>query len=116
VAILSALPPSQVAALATLAEVHLADGRPEAAVAAASEAMRLLDELGSVSEGEALARFTYARALAAAGETAAARAAADLARSRLVARADAIYERRRAHGRSSRTSPRTPRRSAAFSI
>src|SRR5262249_26174763 len=58
----------KVRALATLASVLLARGRPAEALAPASEAMALLEELGKVEEGEALARAVQAEALWATGE------------------------------------------------
>jgi len=56
-------------ALATHADVLLAAGRPDAALIHASEAMRMLESLEGVEEGEALIRLAHIRALAATGLT-----------------------------------------------
>ena len=56
-------------ALATHANILLAAGQPDAALAHASEAMRMLESLEGVEEGEALIRLAHIRALAATGLT-----------------------------------------------
>ncbi len=54
-------------ALATHADILLAAGLPAAALAHAAEAMRMLESLEGVEEGEALIRLAHIRALAASG-------------------------------------------------
>ncbi len=86
---------------ATLAMVLLHTGRVAEALVEATAAMRKLEELGGVEEGEALIRLAWAEALQATAATveerAAARAAIAAARDRVLARAAHISdaERRR---------------------
>ncbi|WP_438011534.1 protein kinase [Sorangium sp. So ce321] len=86
-AALDAAPPLRAAALAALAQALLGLGRAGEALAAAAEAMSLLESLGAVEEGESLVRLTYAESLAASGKPAEARAAIAAARERLLDRA-----------------------------
>ena len=78
--------------LATLARVALLDGRPDESVALARDAMAALEEVGVIEEGEALVRLMFAEALAATGDRDGARAAAHVARDRLLARAARITD------------------------
>jgi serine/threonine protein kinase/tetratricopeptide (TPR) repeat protein len=78
------------AALAVLASVRLARGHADGALAAAAEAMEVLERLGGLEEGESLSRLTYAEALHATGDASTARAVIAAARERLLARADRI--------------------------
>jgi len=92
VEILAALPPSQVPALATLAEVHLAEGRVGEALAHAREAQAALDSLGSIADGDGYARLVHARVLLAAGERTEGLAALAAAHAHLLARAETIED------------------------
>lgn len=85
--------PYQASARAALGEALLAQGRVEEAFDEARAAMALLDMLGKVEEGEAQIRLVCAKALAATGDHAAARAAISEARSRLLAAANRIDDR-----------------------
>ncbi|WP_437820930.1 serine/threonine-protein kinase [Sorangium sp. So ce1078] len=89
-AALDAVPPLRAAALAALAQALLGLGRPGEALAAAGEAMALLESLGAVEEGESLVRLAYAESLAANGKLAEAAAAISAARERLLARAASV--------------------------
>jgi tetratricopeptide (TPR) repeat protein len=73
--LLDPTPPQRPHALAVLATVLLDAGRPDAALAAAREAMGALVTLGSLEEGETLVRLAYVDALERCGEVGAARAA-----------------------------------------
>ena len=84
-------PPLRAHALATLAEVLLARGAVEGALDAAREAIELLDELGTIEEGEALVRLVYAEALHASGDGRAASAIL-AARAHLLERAAKIRD------------------------
>jgi tetratricopeptide (TPR) repeat protein len=79
-------------ALATLADILLEQGNVTESLEVAGRAIDLLESLGQVEEGEALARLVYAEALGASGERAAARSAIVLARDRLLARAGKIAD------------------------
>jgi tetratricopeptide (TPR) repeat protein len=81
------VPTTRACTLAALARARVAAGRPDAAVEAAEEAQRILDELGGIEEGEALIRLALAEARHAAGDLVGARAAISVARARLEARA-----------------------------
>ena len=83
-------PPIRAHALAVLARVRLALGRKAEAVAAATEAMQLLNELGTMPEGEAAVLLAYAEALRATGDVTGARSTIRDARARLNARAEKI--------------------------
>jgi tetratricopeptide (TPR) repeat protein len=74
-------------ALAMLAAVLLAAGRPGEAAEHAKEAVEILDSVGSVEEGESFIRLVCAEALAARGDSDAARTAMIAASERLTARA-----------------------------
>jgi eukaryotic-like serine/threonine-protein kinase len=84
-------PPIRAHALATLAEVLLRRGDPPGALAAAREAIDLLDALGALEEGEALVRLVYAEALHASTDRRATSAILD-ARDHLVDRAAKIRD------------------------
>jgi tetratricopeptide (TPR) repeat protein len=84
-------PPIRAHALATLAEILLRRGDPAAALAAAREAIDLLDTLGTLEEGEALVRLVYAEALHASADRRAGSAILD-ARDHLLARAAKIRD------------------------
>jgi eukaryotic-like serine/threonine-protein kinase len=75
-----------------LAQVLLAQARPAEALAAAQEAVRLLEVLGGIDEGESLVRLSYAEALAANAQPEAAARALKEARDRLLARAAPIAD------------------------
>src|SRR6185437_7676295 len=79
-------------ALAGLAQILLARDVAGGALSAAEEAMRILDELGDIDEGDAFVRLTYAEALDAAGEHGRASAAIAAARDHLLARAARIVD------------------------
>jgi tetratricopeptide (TPR) repeat protein len=76
--------------LASIARVQLASGAPDEALAAATEAIGMLDQLGGVEEGESLIRLMHVEALLAAGDREAATAAARTASTRLRDRAAKI--------------------------
>jgi eukaryotic-like serine/threonine-protein kinase len=87
-------PPVRAHALATLAEVRLAQHRVDEALAAAREAMALLEQLGGIEEGEASVRLLHAEALHAAGNEDEARRAIAAAIARLEQRTAKIREPR----------------------
>jgi tetratricopeptide (TPR) repeat protein len=87
-------PPVRAYALANLAALLFALGRPGEARAAAEEAMDSLRALEGVEEGESLIRLQHALALEAAGDTAGAAAAVGEARRRLLERAGRINDPR----------------------
>jgi tetratricopeptide (TPR) repeat protein len=84
--LLADVPPSHAGALAALARALLAGGQTDEALSASRQAMALLDELGSMDEGESWVRLVWAEALAAAGDVVGAvdarRAACDRLRER----------------------------------
>ncbi|MCW5836304.1 MAG: protein kinase [Labilithrix sp.] len=84
-------PPYRAALLAfmTLTLIHKG-ASPEEIFRAASEAMRLFEQIGGVGEGEALIRVAYAEALHACGDVEGAKKAIGAARDRLLARASKI--------------------------
>ncbi len=82
--------PVQAHALATLADIWLLLGRARDALQPAEEAVRLLEDLGGIEDGEALVRLVHAVALGQMGHHVAARAAIAKARDRLLFRADRI--------------------------
>src|SRR5262249_17374359 len=63
---------------------------PDEIYLAGAEAMRLLEQVGGVTEGEALIRLAYAEGLYAKGDVEGARKAVTAARDRLLARAAQI--------------------------
>ncbi|MBI2395752.1 MAG: protein kinase [Deltaproteobacteria bacterium] len=89
---LSVAPPAKAHALAVAAQVELARGDHEGALADALEADRLLQKIGALDEGEAVVRLVHAEALHAAGRFADACAAIDAARRRLLERAGKIRD------------------------
>ena len=84
--------PLRAYALATLAEVQLARGAPASALESAEEAMKLLEALGHLEEGEALARLVHAEALHRTGAIELAAAAITKARDQLLSRAAKITD------------------------
>jgi len=89
-ALVASHPPIQAHALATLADIWLLLGRARDALQPAEEAVRLLEDLGGIEDGEGLVRLVHAVALGQVGHHNAARAAIGKARDRLLARADRI--------------------------
>jgi eukaryotic-like serine/threonine-protein kinase len=81
-------------ALATHADILLAAGDPDAALAHAAEAMRMLESLEGVEEGEALIRLAHIRALAASGLVAEANLRTAEAQRRLLERSERIGDPR----------------------
>ncbi|HHH31277.1 MAG TPA: tetratricopeptide repeat protein, partial [Polyangiaceae bacterium] len=92
--VLQVAPPLRAHALATLGHVRLAQGRTREARKAAQEAIRLLEKLGGIEEGETTVRLVDAETLHACGEIDAARAAITVAVARLDERARKIKDRR----------------------
>jgi tetratricopeptide (TPR) repeat protein len=90
--LLAPYPPLRARALALLSLTHRALGAPAEALAAAREALSVLDPLGAMDEGESLIRLAHAEALMACGHAAEARAALETARDRVLARAALIEE------------------------
>jgi tetratricopeptide (TPR) repeat protein len=84
--------PAKAKALATLSDARRAQGLFDDALAAADEAMQILEQLGGVDGEEEGIRLAYAEALHAKGREDAARAAIAEARSRLLERAAKISE------------------------
>ncbi|MEP7119332.1 MAG: hypothetical protein ABJE95_00245 [Byssovorax sp.] len=85
------LPTVRAHALATLAQITLARGRPREAAATAAEAMSLIDG-ADADAGEALVRLIFAETRDAIGDTPGARAAILVTRNRLRARAARISD------------------------
>jgi eukaryotic-like serine/threonine-protein kinase len=85
-------PSHRACARAILADVRLAQGFAESALAEAEAAMSILTSLDGIEEGEAHIRVVYADALAAAGHADAARKAAAEAGERLLARAAKVVD------------------------
>ena len=92
IAIGTSAPSVRALAYATLADALLAAKDIAGAVAAAREAMRILDEIGGVDEGDTLLRLVYARALDASGDAASAHDVIVDARTRLLERAAKITD------------------------
>jgi tetratricopeptide (TPR) repeat protein len=86
------VPPMHAYALSTRAKILLLQGRTFDALADARQAAQVLTGLGGIDEGEAQVWLTYAEALRAEGDVAAAEAAMASARGRLLARAAKITE------------------------
>jgi tetratricopeptide (TPR) repeat protein len=85
-------PPLRAAAVAVLARVLLALGRPADALPVAREAFETLESLGMIEEGESLVRLVYAEALEAAGLADEFATAIAGAREHLLARAAKISD------------------------
>jgi hypothetical protein len=83
-------PAMRFSVLGLLATLLVAEGRAADALAAAEEAVALLEERGSVEEDEALVRLAHAEALWALGRQPAAVATIDRARRHLLERAAKI--------------------------
>ncbi|APR78317.1 Adenylate cyclase [Minicystis rosea] len=88
--LLRTTPPLRAPALALHARAVLRQGRAAEALVLAREALAIVDELGSIEDGEALVRLVHVEALAASGDREAFSRAATLARRRLLARAARI--------------------------
>jgi eukaryotic-like serine/threonine-protein kinase len=86
--------PMQAQMRATLARILLASGRVVNALAEARSAMKILDELGAIEEGEALVRLVLAEALLGSDRREEARAVIGVAGARLLARAERISDPR----------------------
>lgn len=91
-AVLQDIPPLRAFAFGALAQALLDSGDIDAALEAASSAMDLLRELGSLDEGEALVRLVYARALRRRADVEAAREVIATAREILLSRAAKISD------------------------
>jgi ATP/maltotriose-dependent transcriptional regulator MalT len=92
IALANTQPPMRPAMLAGIARVLLIRGQSADALDAASEAVGVLEQLGSVEEGESLVRIIFVEALLANGDRDAARVAVRTAYVRLVERADRITD------------------------
>ena len=92
VELMSESPSARLDDLATLAYVLIARQRCEPALAAAHEALALLESLGGINWSESRVRLVHAEALHATGNTEAARAAIEVARASLLARAAKIKD------------------------
>ena len=88
----SAAAPLRAGALAVLADAERQRGAHAEAIAAAREAMEILDGLSGIEDGESLIRLAYAEAHAAGGDLRRARAAAREAGIRLRARAEKVLD------------------------
>ena len=84
--------PQRAHALAYLAQIQLAGGHHAGALASAGEAVRMLQEMGGIDEGEALVWLVHAEALHATGAVAEAKDALARAAVRLRERAASISE------------------------
>ncbi len=93
IALETAQPPMKPQILASLARVHLACGATGEALANATEAAAILDQLGGVEEGESLVRLMLVEALLAVDARAEAITAASSAYARLLERAAKISSR-----------------------
>jgi tetratricopeptide (TPR) repeat protein len=82
--------PNRALVLTLRARIALGEARVEEARRYADEALRLVDRLGGIEDGESLVRLTHAEVLRAAGETAAASDSIALAKVRLLERAQRI--------------------------
>jgi tetratricopeptide (TPR) repeat protein len=87
-------PPSRAHALATVAQIRLAQGRRQEALHVAEEAMTLLESLGAIEEGETTVRMVHSHALYENGRVEEARAAIQIAVRRLHDRAAKIADPR----------------------
>jgi eukaryotic-like serine/threonine-protein kinase len=90
--IAKAIPPLFSYASAVRARIHLKAKRADLAEAPAREAMKILDDLGGVEEGESYVRLTYAETLEALGERHDAHDAIRTARVRLLERAAMVQD------------------------
>jgi tetratricopeptide (TPR) repeat protein/predicted Ser/Thr protein kinase len=90
--LLTNFPGARVVALATLAHVQLADGRPQAARETALACMDLFKATGSVDESESFVRLVHVRALQASGELKQAHDALLKAEARILERAANMSE------------------------
>lgn len=85
-------PPLRAGALAIAARADLELGRTADALKGAEEAMKILDRIGHMEEGETTVRLTHARCLYAAGRLAEARRAIFEARERVLGQAQLIRD------------------------
>ncbi|HRI68687.1 MAG TPA: protein kinase [Polyangium sp.] len=85
-------PPVRAHAFAVLAQIALVRGDARAALGPAGEAMKILDSVGGIEEGESLVRLVWAEALASAGPEIEARTAIAQAYQRLVERGEKIRD------------------------
>jgi tetratricopeptide (TPR) repeat protein len=92
VAMCEKIPPSLAEALGTLASVLLARGATREALETSARAHALLEELGSVDEGEIAIRLVYAEALDASGRRDEARSVLARAKEQVLDRASKIGE------------------------
>jgi tetratricopeptide (TPR) repeat protein len=92
IAMCEKVPPSLAEALGTLASVLLAKGALPEALDTAARAHALLEELGSVDEGEIAIRLVYAEALDASGKRDAARPVLAKAKEQVLERGSKIGE------------------------
>jgi tetratricopeptide (TPR) repeat protein len=89
--LLESAPPFRAALMAFMTLTMLHKGaKPDEVFLAGSEAMRLLEQIGGVGEGEALIRLAYAEALHMRGDVEGAKKAIAAARDRLLLRASKI--------------------------
>jgi tetratricopeptide (TPR) repeat protein len=86
--------PMRATSLGGYAAVLVALGRPAEALAPAREAVRILDELGTLEEGEVGIRLAHAEALAASGDAEGARGSIALAREKVLAAAAKLSDAR----------------------
>jgi len=84
------VPPSRAEALAALAQARLSKGDVAAAREAAAEAMKILEEVGGIDEGEPFIRLMNAETLHATGDADASRRAIEAAMAHLERRADKL--------------------------
>ena len=92
VEVAATIPDVRAQALAALARIRLAAGRPGDALAAAADAHAILESLGGLDEGESLVRLAWAESLAANGRRDEANRALADAKTRLEARAARIVD------------------------
>jgi tetratricopeptide (TPR) repeat protein len=83
-------PAVRASALGALARARLDLGQPRPALSAAREAVKLVQQIGGVEEGESGIRLAYAEALWAVGQKRRAKKAIEAARDRLLERAERI--------------------------
>jgi tetratricopeptide (TPR) repeat protein len=88
----SAAPPVRPLVEAGMARAHLALGDSAAALELTTRAMKALDTMGALDEGEGILRLAHAEALHASGDRAAALESILAAKERLVARASSFDE------------------------
>jgi eukaryotic-like serine/threonine-protein kinase len=92
VRLLERAPPALTSALGMVAEVQLAQGRTRDALFTAEQAMKLLETLGGIEEGETRVRLVHALCLFETGATEAAKRAVQKAKDQLEERAAKIAD------------------------